>query len=73
MNVPGGLATPASIRDMTAANTVLEASTGGSLVEQNPLPQADTWNFDWMMDIEMNDFSVLCHFRPFFGHCADIC
>jgi hypothetical protein len=34
--IPGGLATPASVRDITAANAMPEASTGVSFMEQEP-------------------------------------
>jgi hypothetical protein len=58
-DIPGGLATPTSVRDITGAGMMPEASTRVSFIEQDPIPQADTWNFDWIKDMEMNDFSVL--------------
>lgn len=59
-DIPGGLATPASVRGNTAVNIIPEESTHDLMREQYPISQADTWNFDWIRDMEMNDFSVLC-------------
>lgn len=64
---PGGLATPAS----TSVYGVPGSSSCDSVVDPYVVPGSDqmlasteNWNFDWMTDMEMNDFSVRrvnCH------------
>ena len=64
-DIPGGLSTPISSRDVQTGNVAPDAGSYDSVPGQLPLPQSNegladpaSWNFDWMMDMEMNDFSV---------------
>ena len=65
LNILGGLSTPASSHDMSSVNLAPDAANYESVAERDPLPtlnqgltDPEGWNFDWMMDMEMNDFSV---------------
>lgn len=60
--IPGALATPSRSRD-ASSTSILPDATNTHTAQQHAAPQADqlidteSWNFDWMMDMEMNDFS----------------
>jgi hypothetical protein len=50
---------------MSSVNIASDAGNYDSVAEHDPLPtlnqglaDSEGWNFDWMMDMEMNDFSV---------------
>ena len=74
-DVPGRLATPSSFREGNAApsrrpevgdqsGAVENMAPGSSAPHVDSIYTPEGWNFDWMVGMEMNDFSVLSSYLP---------